>query len=479
MEKPGAGLSCFLSRMLERSKPYWNDRFRGGILGKQFLRLLWAKRSHEDSDFIMNLLHRISSKKHILESLFSLSALRGIEQILPLITFPYVIAKIGAEKYGILVAAQFFVFIFCSLVDFGLNVSAVKEAALRRSDQRGLNKAAGSVLFIRTCMFFLSIICCLLLLHFTTLFASRERIVGLSFLMTISQVFLPVWFFQGIEKMRFITMMSILSSMTYVILLFLFVKTEADYWRIPILRFGQAMVGVVVGHAIMFRRYKIRPVFDFNDVVSQIRACVPVFINGLCSVALIRVPVLVVSGQCGFETAGLFAVAARIVSAGRLVFITIHQAFFPRFSMMYRQNTRGYYRAWKRLFLFTVLLGIIMWFMLEFCAQYVFPIFDIDALDGAVLYLNIYSISFVTAPFIFAFGGLSLLVCGHARQLAHTQVLSVVIFLVMALPVLSRHGIIAFIVLLILVDLLTIVARGICLQRVGFFRDMRQCAEQV
>ena len=46
--------------------------------------------------------------------------------------------------------------------------------------------------------------------------------------------FVAVWFFQGIEKMKFVTLINVLAKVIFTVLVFIFIKSESDYLKVPI-----------------------------------------------------------------------------------------------------------------------------------------------------------------------------------------------------------------------------------------------------
>jgi polysaccharide transporter, PST family len=66
----------------------------------------------------------------------------------------------------------------------------------------------------------------------------------LSFGSVIGNVLLPAWFFQGMERMRYITVLQVASKVIFTVLVLTLVRQEGDFFLIPLLTSaGSIIVG--------------------------------------------------------------------------------------------------------------------------------------------------------------------------------------------------------------------------------------------
>ena len=186
-------------------------------------------------------------KKRLLDNFLSLGALKIFTYVLPMITLPYVSRVLGAEKFGLVYFAVAFVQYFNIITDFGFGLSATREIAINRHNKNNLSNIFSAVTWAKIVLLVISFIifCCILLL----IPKLRENwlIFVLSFLAVIGNVIYPVWFFQGMERMKYITFLNILARTIFLILIFIFVKQQSDYMLIPILTFIGSLISGLIG----------------------------------------------------------------------------------------------------------------------------------------------------------------------------------------------------------------------------------------
>ena len=89
----------------------------------------------------------------------SLASLDVFNYLLPLLTFPYLVRVLGAEKYGVIAFATSFIQYFLTITDYGFSISAAREVALVRNDKPAL-EVVTAILSIKICL----MLVCLLLM---------------------------------------------------------------------------------------------------------------------------------------------------------------------------------------------------------------------------------------------------------------------------------------------------------------------------
>ena len=100
------------------------------------------------------MIKRIKSKfqsqdsKKISANFMYLSILQGMNLLLPLITFPYLVRVLGIEKFGLIMFAQAFIVYFSMLADYGFNLSGIREVSSNRNNKNKLIKIFSSTFFL-------------------------------------------------------------------------------------------------------------------------------------------------------------------------------------------------------------------------------------------------------------------------------------------------------------------------------------------
>lgn len=174
-------------------------------------------------------------KRRLFENFLSLSGLKVFTYILPLVTLPYLVRVLGVEKYGLVVFAQSFIMFFNVLVDYGFNLSATREISINRGDKNKITEIYSSVLTIKMVLLVLSFGVLWSLVVTVDRLAQDAGLYLLTFLMVVGQALFPIWYFQGVERMKYITIVNILSRAAFALAVFVFVRHEDQYILVPLL----------------------------------------------------------------------------------------------------------------------------------------------------------------------------------------------------------------------------------------------------
>ena len=163
----------------------------------------------------MKLIERLRGSedaKTLAANFMYLSILKGISFLFPLITLPYLAKTIGADSFGAIAFATSIMMMVQTITDWGFNFTAARDVAKNRENIEIVSQIFSQVLYARI---FLTIICFIGLLAAIELIPSLREyrlLLILTFLYIPGNILFPQWLFQAFERMRYITILTLLSN---------------------------------------------------------------------------------------------------------------------------------------------------------------------------------------------------------------------------------------------------------------------------
>lgn len=266
----------------------------------------------------------------ITENVISLSLLQVANYLLPLILLPYLVRVLEPEKYGLVMFALAFIQYFVILTDYGFNLSATRAISVHRENMQKVSEIFSAVISIKSLIL---IFCFLMMAIIVTLFDkfSREMaIYYLTFGIVIGNMLFPVWFFQGMEKMRYITILTVLAKAIFTLCIFIFVKEVEDYILVPLFHSLGFIVSGVLAFRIVMKRYGVAlQLPSLQALRVQLREGWHIFISTVAINSYLLSNTFLLGLFESDAVVGYYAAGEKLVRSLTYLFLPLFQALYP------------------------------------------------------------------------------------------------------------------------------------------------------
>ncbi len=283
--------------------------------------------------------------KVLLSNFLSLSILQGANFILPLLAVPYLIRVLGIELYGLLAFAMAMIMYLMILSDYGFDLTATREISIHRESKDKVTEIFSAVMMIKFLLMLLGLLVLTLVIFSFDRFREDWKIYYLTFGMVIGQVLFPVWFFQGMEKMKYISILNILAKTIFLIAIFIFIHEKEDYYLVPLFNsIGFIVAGIIALYYINkeFRiSFKLQSV---NTLIYYIKDGWHIFLSRIAVVLYTSSNIFVLGLFTNNTSVGYYSIAEKVISAISALGSTINQVLFPHLSKTWNQSRMDYYK---------------------------------------------------------------------------------------------------------------------------------------
>lgn len=306
------------------------------------------------------MIKKLSNNKTIIGNMSSLLILQGVMYLIPLILLPYLIRVLGIENFGLLAFATATISFFRGIVEYGFNLTATQQISIHKNDQNKLSTIFSSVIIAKS---ILAIICfCILFLIILIFdkFQINANVYLFTFLIIFGDILFPVWFFQGIEKMKLITYIFIIYKVIFLLLVIFLVKEENDYILVPILDSVGSLIAAIISLIIINKHYNI--IFripNLESIIFQFKDSWHVFLSRITVILYTSVNTFLLGILTTNEQVGIYSIAEKIYMALRGFLNPFVQALFPFLNRKYKESKTIYYNLIKKISIIYILILLI------------------------------------------------------------------------------------------------------------------------
>lgn len=371
----------------------------------------------------------------LLENFLSLSSLQIASYIFPLITIPYLARVIGVERFGEIAFANAIIIYFQTLVDFGFNYTGTRDAAKNKNDNLKLSEIFSAIFWTKFVLIVLSFFLLIVLLLLINSLYSMRLLLIVSFCLVPCYAISSEWLFQGLEKMKYITVLNLIAKLLFTLLIFLFIKEEKDYILQPVFTAAGFLLSGLIGLYIIIKKFKIKLLNpSFAVIKRSLNEGVDVFINQLFPNLYNSFSILLLGFFEGAYATGIFDAAAKFFNIAQQLIVVISRSFFPYLSRNIKAHS--YY---SRL---NLLISIaIAAFLFVFSPEIIKTFYTNDFIE-AVGILRILSFSIFFIALISVYGTNFMIIQGYERFLRNITIKSSIIGFCMAWPLIYNYGLI-------------------------------------
>lgn len=302
-------------------------------------------------------LQSLRNNKNILSSTFYLGIIEFVKLLLPFVALPYIISTVGADKYGLIVFVQSIVAYFSILIGFGFDISAVRSVAIHRDNKKELGRIVSSVLGVKFILLLVSLVLLTLLVLTVGSFRVNALIFYFVFFSCLSDLLFPVWFFQGIEKMKVITIVQFSAMLFYVGSIFLFVRTESDYIYVPLFQSSGLVLSGLLGFFLLIWKEKLPFAIPTRaELIHTFKESLPFFASRFSVVINSNIAKTLSGLFLGYHETAVFDLAQKISSAAMIPLYVLNRAIFPHNAN--KQDRRFATKALFAVILITIVVAV-------------------------------------------------------------------------------------------------------------------------
>ncbi len=339
-----------------------------------------------------------SQQKTILSNMFALFTLQGLQYLIPLILLPYLVHTLGIAYFGLLSFATATIAFFRSTVAYGFDFTGTKQIALQKEDKSALSDILSSILMVKLLLVGITLFILIILIFSLEKISIESTLFLYTFLVVLGDALFPTWFFQGVEKMKFITLFKTLQRVISLVLILLFVTTQEDYLLVPLI---EGFLAILAGlGSLLYIKKAFNVGFKIpqkTNIIFQIKNSWHLFLSQIAVHFYTTMNIFVLGLMADNTTVGYYALAYKLFSVIQELFSPVTKAIFPFLSKKYLEHKTDYYKLIKKISLWYLLALAIIAFLTYLFASDIVNLVSGKPIEQTASLLKIFSVSLLFA----------------------------------------------------------------------------------
>ena len=355
----------------------------------------------------------------VLDSIY-LYLIQGLNYVLPFLILPYLIKILSPSSFGIVVYSQSVTQLIILFVDFGFNISTTKKIATLQDQPNKIVEVFWITLLTKTIFFLICFVFTIIFFATFDRFHLYAKATNLSMVSLLGTALFPVWYFQGADKLKQLSVINATSKILTYPLIFILVTKSNDFLLAVTLQAVSPLLAAIISLTFILRQKSFRyiKVKDFSQALfyQNLKEAWPIFLSN-SSISLYTSGLTVLLGfYASAAQIGFFGAIEKIVKAICFgVYVPINQSAFPKLSKLKKEN----FAAAKKLFsivFYGVLLIMIFSIGCFFLMENLVINYFMKRYDGSMLVLRLSIFAIIPIALGGVCGQLGLIALGDDKQ---------------------------------------------------------------
>jgi PST family polysaccharide transporter len=218
-------------------------------------------------------------------------------RIFPILLFPYLARTLGPESFGKYVQASAFSFLIAQIVEWGFNMTAVRQVSLVTGENMKVGKIVATVALSRVLIGIAVIIVCILVRPWIKTLGSDVAVFGSAMMYGLLYAFDFRFAFYGLQETKAFLILTFVQYLVSFMGIVLLVRESSDIWIALIVPAVCSLVSALVSLRLL-RKWALLTKPSLRDAVDYLRGSVEFFFAR---------NIFQISNQMGVLVLGLFA----------------------------------------------------------------------------------------------------------------------------------------------------------------------------
>lgn len=311
----------------------------------------------------------IQNNRRIFSNFSYLALLEIFGLIAPLITYPYLVKVLGTDLYGWVITAQITASYATILIDFGFRRVSAKYVANAKNDPTELSRVVSTVIIMRMVLWVITFFLYMTVVVLIPSYRNEWQLFLFSYGLTLASALLPDFYFQGVEQMKYTTIINIFIRLLFIVATFFVIKTASQYLLVPLLWSLGYLLGGIYSFYIVFHKHQVKLLKPaLKDYKFHLKETTPIFFSDVMLNMKDKFSYNLMGSFLGMSNVVIYDIGTKIVNLLVKPTWIFSAAIFP--SMSRNPDVRKTKRIMALLFISSIFLVAITYLFLPYIVRF-------------------------------------------------------------------------------------------------------------
>lgn len=246
----------------------------------------------------------------------SLLLLRGLDFLLPLVTVPYLLRVIGIENYGLIGFSYAFALYSAAVIQYGFSTTATREIARNKNNINAIREIYSNVIFSTILLATITLILSVIIAAMIPAIRLHWALIAYSLIQSTANSLFPIWFFQGTERMSYITYLHAVAKIVTLIGIFSIIREPSDYLYVPAINALGSTVILTGALWIIAIKFKVSPQWpNLPAITKTLTLGKHAFVSQLAPTLYNNSTTFLLGLFSGGYATGIYSAATKVIDA--------------------------------------------------------------------------------------------------------------------------------------------------------------------
>lgn len=272
-------------------------------------------------------------RNDIVHNSAALGAVQITRKFIPLATLPYLALVLGPTQWGMVAFVGSLGEFIVLVIEFGFGLSATREIAQNRHLPQKCGGVMAGVLGAQFLLATATVSVALFAARFIPLLRDNPYLLWAGLLYGVCQGINPLWFFQGLERLRLVASIEITGKVLGMVCVFLFVRSPANGWMVLVFQALPPLLSACIGLTLAFRYFPFT-MPTVSLVKEALNSGWKLFVFKSGETLYVAGNAFILGLFAPAASVGYFAIAEKISRAIFGLLNPVREALYPRISRL-------------------------------------------------------------------------------------------------------------------------------------------------